>query len=256
MTAPTAPRQLGWKPGPADPRTLHLSTYTTADLPPPPSRANWMKQVQAWPLYRNDRIGDCVPVACAHLVQGWTRNASGAEYVIGDGDVVRAYSQISGYDPTTGANDNGCRSLDAMNYWRRNGIGGRQIAAYMKLDHLDLAEVRTAIYLFGGIYLAADLPLAADDQFGRRATWTVQRGEAGRRGSWGGHAMHCGAYGSRGVTVSTWGTTQSATWGWWNAYVAEAFAIVSTDWLDTIGGRSPLGFDLDAMLADLRRITS
>jgi hypothetical protein len=247
---------LGWQPGPADPRTLRLAAYTTPELPEPPPAVNWTKQVRTWPLYRNNMIGDCVPVSCAHLVQGWTRNASGAEHVIGEDDVVRAYSAISGYDPATGANDHGCRSLDALNYWRNTGIGGRSIAAYMRLDHLDLAEVRTAIHLFGGVFLAAQLPRAADAQFDARQTWTVQRGPAGRRGSWGGHAMRCGAYGTKGVTVSTWGRTQTATWGWWNAYAAEAYAVVSTDWLDAAGGRNPLGIDLDAMVADLRRITS
>lgn len=256
MTEPMPPLQLGWKPGPEDPRTLRLASYTTPDLPPPPTAVNWMRQVTGWPVYRNDQIGDCVIVSFAHLVRGWTRYAGGVEHVIDESDVVRAYSAVSGYDPASGANDDGCRSLDALNYWRRTGVGDRKIAAYVKLDHTDQAEVRTAAWLFGGIYTAADLPLAAGDQFSARSTWTVTRGTRGKRGSWGGHALHLGAFGAGGVTFTTWGRPQTATWGWWNAYIAEAYAVVSPDWLDPALGRSPLGFDLDALITDLRRVTA
>ncbi len=255
MTHPTN-LALGWAPGPEDPRTLRLSTYTTPELPAPPESLNWMKQVADWPLLRNDRIGCCVFVTCAHLVQGWTRYARQAEVRIPEDEVVAAYSRVTGYDPRTGRNDNGTRTLDALNFWRKTGIGGRRIAAYVKLDHLDHVEVRTAAHLFGGIYIAAQLPLAADDQFRARKRWTVQTGSRGRRGSWGGHAMHLGAYGPTGYSVSTWGRPQSMTTGWWNAYVTEAFAVLSEDWLDQVGGRNPLGFDLAAMLADLRRVTA
>lgn len=255
MTRPTTLR-LGRKPGPEDPRTLRLATYTTPELLTPPPSLNWMRKVREWPLLGNDRMGNCVFVSCAHLVQGWTAYARGAEYRIPQGEVVAAYSTVTGYDPRSGRNDNGTRTLDALNFWRRTGIGGRKIVAYVKLDHHDHAEVRTAAHLFGGIYIAADLPLAADDQFRRRKRWTVQSGSRGRRGSWGGHAMHLGAYGPTGYSVTTWGRTQSLTTGWWNAYVDEAFAVISEDWLDQAGGLNPNGFDVDAMLADLRRITT
>lgn len=251
-----APMRLGWAEGPDDPRTLRLSTYTTPDMPPPPTATNWLKRVSDWPMLANDRIGDCVPVACAHLIQAWTRYACNTEIRIPEPDVINAYSAISGYNPTTGANDYGCRSLDALNFWRRAGIGGRRVVAYVQLDHTDPVELMTAVHLFGGVYVAAQLPIAADTQFRARQTWSVTRDAAGRRGSWGGHAMHLGAYGSTGLSLTTWGRVQRATWAWWGRYGAEAFAVVSSDWLDRLGGRNPLGFDLDQMLADLRRITA
>jgi hypothetical protein len=255
MTQPT-PRALGWKPGPPDPRTLRLASYTTADLQPPPPSLNWMASVQEWPLLGNDRIGDCVLVSCAHLVQAWTAYARTAEVRIPEADVIAAYSRVTGYDPRTGRGDNGTNTLDALNFWRKTGIGGRRISAYVQLDHTDHTEVRTAAHLFGGIYIAAELPVSASTQFDQGRRWAVQPGGRGRRGSWGGHAMHLGAYGPIGYSVSTWGRTQSLTVGWWNAYVSEAFAVISEDWLTGVGGRNPLGFDLTAMLADLRRITA
>ncbi len=248
--------KLGWQPGPEDPRTLRLSAYTTPELAPAPSTVDWMSKVKKWPMLGNDRMGNCVLVSCAHLVQGWTGHAAGTEILIPERDVVTAYSKITGFNPRTGANDRGTRSLDAMNYWRKNGIGGRRIAAFVKLDHRDRNELCTALHLFGGVFIAADLPTAADGQMRARKVWTPTRGSAGRRGSWGGHAMHMGGYDADGIVVSTWGRVQRATWSWWDTYGAEAWGVVSTDWLATEGGVSPLGFDLAAMQADLRRVTS
>lgn len=254
---------LGWVRGPDDPRTLRLSSYTTDELPAPPAKLSWMGKITEWPVLGNDRVGDCVLVSCAHKVQTWTAYSRGAEVLVPERDVIAAYSAITGYDPRRtapdGSNptDNGTQSLAAMKYWRSTGIGGHQIAAYMKLDHTDLAEVRTAMNLFGGVYIAAQLPLAASDQFRARKPWTVTRGSRGRRGSWGGHAMHCGAYNATGFETATWGRRQRMTLGWWNTYVAEAFVAISDDWLDAPAvGRNPLGFDLQTMLADVRRVTA
>ncbi len=257
MTNPiNLPVHLGWQPGPADPKTLRLETYTTPDLPAPPASADWSKKVTRWPILGNDRISDCVFVSCAHLVQGWTTYAAGTETLIPQQDVVSAYAKVTGYDPATGRGDNGTRTLDALNYWRRTGIGGRRIVAYARVDHRNDEAVRSALHLFGGLYIAAQLPRAAQTQLSQGKTWTPTGGPTGRRGSWGGHAMRMGTYGRTGFTVSTWGRVQKANWTWWDTYVAEAFAIVSADWLDRLGGTNPVGFDLDAMLTDLRRITT
>lgn len=256
MSAPTPMPRLGWQPGPPDPRTLRMESYATPDLPKPPDSVDWMDKVDMWPMLANNRIGNCVFVSCAHLVQAWTEYAAGKAVLIPEKDVIAAYSKVTGYDPRTGRNDNGTRSLDALNYWRKTGIGGTKIVAYVKVDHRNDDAIRSAVHLFGGIYIAAQLPVAADKQFRQRKTWTPTGGSAGRRGSWGGHAMHLGGYGKSGFTVSTWGRTQRGTWGWWDTYVAEAFAIVSTSWLASVGGANPLGFNLDAMLSDLKKLTA
>jgi hypothetical protein len=255
VTAPL-PMRLGWQPGPPDPRTLRLDSYTTPDLPAPPATSDWSKKVTQWPVLGNDHISDCVFVSCAHLVQAWTGYATGAEALIPQQDVVGAYSRVTGYDPETGRGDNGTVSLDALNFWRKTGIGGHKIAAYVKVDHRNDDAVRSAMHLFGGLYIAAQLPLAARTQFQRNKIWTPTGGSAGRRGSWGGHAVRMGSYGRTGFTVSTWGRVQKANWTWWDTYVVESFAVVSADWLNRTGGANPLGFDLDSMLADLRRITT
>lgn len=256
MSAPTrVPGKLGWVQAPPDERTMRLTPYLAADFPAPPASANWLSKVRSWPLYGNDTIGDCEPVSCAHLTQAWTAYA-GREVRIREADVIAAYSRISGYDPATGANDVGCTSLDTLNFWRGTGIGGRKITAYVQLDHTDLDQVRAAISTFGGIIVAALMPRAASEQTHQRKPWTPTTGPDGRRGSWGGHAIHVGAYGKKGLTCTTWGARQRMTWPWWTAYVAEAYAVVSPDWINPATGLCPQGLNVDALMTDLQRITA
>lgn len=252
-TAPdtTMPFQLGWRRVPTDHRNLRLASYTTGAPAAAPASADWMSKDKTWPVLGNDRIGDCVFVAMAHLVQSWTMYAAGAEVLIPQQQVVGAYSAVTGYNPATGANDNGAVSTQALNYWRKTGIGGHKIAAYLQVDHRNENEVRAAASLFGGLFIAASMPLSAGDQFEAYKTWTPGRGARGRAGSWGGHALHMGRYDPTGLTVSTWGRAQRATWAWFDAYVDEAYAVVSPDFLAAAGGMNPLGFDLGRMLSDI-----
>ena len=63
--------------------------------------------------------------------------------------VLQAYSDISGYDPDTGANDNGCAMTDVFEYCRTKGLSGHKINAWVQVDFTNLEHVRQAIYLFG-----------------------------------------------------------------------------------------------------------
>ena len=90
-----------------DPRTLHLANYLHPDvLPKIPVQKDWSGKVPSWPMMANNAIGDCTTAAAGHMIMEWTANA-GTEIVPSDTDIIAAYSAISGYDPQTGANDNG-----------------------------------------------------------------------------------------------------------------------------------------------------
>lgn len=251
MNTPTT-RVLGRKPRRDDPRTLALATYATA-LPAPPKSVDWLTAVPAWPMYANDHIGDCTIAAAAHLIQAWTEYALGADTEVTDADVVAAYSAVSGYDPATGDNDNGAVELDVLNFWRRTGIGGHKITAYVKINHRNTTEVRQAIHLFGGVYIGARLPLAAQDQIGH--LWQPTTGPGSRAGSWGGHAVNVSAYDPKTLTCITWGQPQPMTWSWWRRYVDEAYAIVTVDQLNKTG-TSPDGLNTAQLLADLQQVAS
>lgn len=246
--------RLGWVRAPRDPRNLRFAAFTTPDLPAPPKKVDWMSRVGTWPMHANDRVGCCEVVSCAHSVQAWTAYA-GNETVVDTRDVVSAYSAITGYNPRTGQPDPGITSLNMLGYWRRAGVGGHRISAYVEVDVHDRNEVKSALNVAGALLIGADLPVSAGDQLGAGKQWSIVRGGRGRAGSWGGHAMHVGGYDSRGVIVSTWGRVQRMTWGFWDTYVVEAFAPISRDWFTT-AGVTPGGLDLNALMGELQRITT
>jgi len=168
-----------------------------------------------------------------------------------DTQIVQAYSAITGYNPKTGANDNGAVETDVLNYWRKTGIANHKITAYAGLEPGNHNHVQEAVYLFGGCYIGLALPISAQSQ----TIWSVPPGGAtgtGAAGSWGGHAVPVVAYNSSGLTVITWGALKKMTWGFWDAYCDESYAIISPDFLKK--NKAPNGFDLAALQQDLKAI--
>jgi hypothetical protein len=239
-----------------DPRTLQLADYLdSTTLPPAPPSRDWGTKIPAdgWGMMLNDTIGDCTCAAAAHLVQDWTSN-DGELVTLSDDDVLAAYEAVSGYDPKTGANDNGAVEIDVLNYWRGTGVGGHKFDAYVALEPHNHEHVRDSINLFGGCYIGLSLPVSAQ----RQRTWTVPPGGPtgpGSPGSWGGHAVVLVGYNPRRVTCITWGQEKQMTWGFLDAYCDEAYALLSVDdWLQ--GDRkAPNGLDLGTLRADLAEIS-
>jgi hypothetical protein len=242
---------LGRLPTRHDPRTLRLASYLTPALPPPPARVDWARPVPQWPMYGNDEYSDCTCAAKGHLIAAWRANAGAPADVVDTAAVLAAYTAISGFDPGPPTrNDNGAYMLDSLNHWRRRGVGGHKIAAFVAVDTGDLTQIHTAIALFGGVYVGFDLPASARTQFHARAQWRKSIGGPARKGSWGGHAMTLLGYDDRRLWGPTWSRLQPMTAGFATAYLDEAYAAVSVDQLDA-AGHSPTGLDLDKLQADL-----
>ncbi|MGA2102581.1 MAG: hypothetical protein ABSG34_15855 [Candidatus Sulfotelmatobacter sp.] len=237
-----------------DPRTLLLASYLTAALPVPPANFDLTTKVGAsWGMMDNDQIGDCTCAAAGHLLMEWTANAGKKMFTPTDKQIVAAYSAITGYNPTTGANDNGAVEVDVLNYWRQSGIAGHKIGAYMALEPANHAHIMDSVYIFGGCYIGLQLPISAQGQVQNHQPWSVPPGGLtgdGKPGSWGGHAVPVVEYDSRGVTVVTWGALQVMTWSFWEAYCDESYAILSNDYL-TGKKTTPQGFNLAQLQADL-----
>jgi hypothetical protein len=237
-----------------DPRTLMLASYVTAALPTPPASFDLTSKVPSWGMMDNDQIGDCTCAAAGHLIMEWTANAKGKMARPIDKQIVAAYSAITGYNPATGANDNGAVELDVLNYWRQSGIGGHKIRSYMALEPSNHMHIMDSVYIFGGCYIGLQLPRSAQAQVREHQPWSVPpQGKTGdgAPGSWGGHAVPVVAYDARGVTVITWGAPQIMTWSFWEAYCEEAYAILSPDFL-TAKNANPQGFNLQQLLTDLQ----
>lgn len=234
-----------------DPRTLRMARYLRA-LPPNPEERLWYGAVPAWPMFMNDIVGDCTCASLGHAEVCWNAN-NGSSWRPNDRQILEMYQAISGYDPDVPGTDSGAQMLDALNHARRFGIGGRKIEAYVAIDHGNIDEFKTAINLFGGVYLGLSLPLSAQNQSEWKVSLAGTDGKA-ERGSWGGHAVFAVAYNAAGVWIVTWAGLQFVTWRWLLAYCDEAYALLSADWADADG--APNDLDMAALRADLSAVAS
>jgi hypothetical protein len=245
--------KLGKQAARHDPRTLMLAAYATKELPPPPDSVDWGDRVKRWPMYLNDKIGDCTCAAAGHMIEAWSSEANGKATIVQDGAILKAYEDVSGYDPETGRNDAGAVELDVLKYWRSTGVGGHKIVGFVAVEPGNHPHIQQGTYLFGGCYIGIALPVSAQTQ----EVWAVPPGGPvgpGAPGSWGGHAVNVVAYDSQGLTVVTWGKPKRMTWTFWDAYCDEAYAILSQDFIDKHTRKAPVGLNLAQLLKDLKAL--
>ena len=202
-------------------------------------------------MYGSDRIGDCTTAAAAHMIEAWAAPNRGAAVEVSERAVLSVFDKVKQVDPATG--EEGAVELDVLTYWRKRGIGGHRIGAFVRVPVWDHRLVRDAAFLFGGLYIGLELPLTAQRQ--SIWDWTHSLSGPARPGSWGGHAVDVVAYDRHTLTVVTWGRLQQLTWAFWDRYVDEVYAILSVDFLDE-AGEAPNGFDLPALKADLALVTA
>lgn len=220
----------------------------------PPATADWYSHVPAWPVDYNDTIGDCTIAAAMHLEQAWSMYATPdtpANPTLSD--CLTAYEAVSGYrpadpsNPTTNSTDVGAIVLNVLDYWETTGICGATISGWAPLDVTDHNQIKLAIATFGGIYVGLRLPITAQTS---GLVWDVAAGPAGVPGSWGLHAVSVLGYDASGVTVISWGEVIKMTWAAWDAWIDEAYAIVSPLFVNA-SGVDPLGLTLAQLIADL-----
>jgi hypothetical protein len=250
-TTQIAAQMLGKLPVRTDVRTLSLGKYVDPGLlPSPPAAFDETTGVGSWPMYANDRIGDCTTAAAAHMIEAWTAAGRGRAVELPERAVLDAFDQVKRIDPFSG--EEGAVELDVLRFWRKTGIGGHRIGAYARVAVHDQRLVQTATWLFGGLYIGLQMPLIAQVQ--PVWDWTGSLAGPALPGSWGGHAVDVVRYDRNGLTVVTWGRLQELTWSFWARYCDEAYCILSDDFLKH--GNAPNGFDLAALEADLALVTA
>ena len=248
-TTARATGKLGKLPVRTDVRTLRLRRYVDpTKLPAPPDELDLTQQVPEWPMYGNDRIGDCTTAAAGHMIEAWTAAAAGHATEISEDSVLSAFDAVKVVDPRTG--EEGAIELDVLRYWRKHGIGRHRIGAFAAVPVHDPRLVQTGAWLFGGLYIGLSLPLSARAQ--AVWDWTGTLSGDAKPGSWGGHAVDVVRYDADGLTVVTWGRLQEMSWSFWDRYCDEAYCIMTDDFLR--GDVAPNGFDLETLKADLELI--
>jgi hypothetical protein len=229
---------LGKKPALRDTRTLQFEAYLRPALAPPPASVNYAKAIAHWPVYANNRYGDCTCAGAAHMVQNWRTHTGMRPRKPTTRDVIDFYSYF-----TTPGPRNGVEMLRVLRHWRGSGLAGDRISAYVRLRLKNVEDVKQSIHLFGACYIGVMLPkfvANADDKL--TPHWSVPpQGPhgAGAPDPDGGHCIPAFAYDAEHLYVVTWGALKAMTWEFYLAYADEAYAVLSTDWLQN--GRTPEG---------------
>lgn len=241
------PGKLGRKPyDPTRPnlklRLPRSEAMTTVD---------WYSRVTEWPMFGNDRYGDCVWAGAGHQIEGWTTYAAGTEARVTDDQVLAAYSAVTGFDPATGANDNGTNMQTACDYLRKVGLAGHKILGFGELER-DPATLHAALAAFGSVYIGIEVPDSAQSQFAAGQPWDVVPDAQIE----GGHCVLIVGYDAdtQEWLVVTWGAIQRVTQAFFDAYLEEAWALVTQDWIEA-NGNTPAGEAVAALGADFTRLT-
>jgi hypothetical protein len=244
MTEPTrVAGKLGRLPHDPDRPALKLGPFLTGALSPNPTAIDWLSSVKVWPMYGNDRYGDCVWAEIGHHIEVVTTYGQGANVTVSDAAILKGYSDVTGFDPADPSTDQGTVIADALSYWRKTGVGGHKILAYAKVDHANPAEVEAAINLFGAVMVGVNFPKSAMDQFNAGKPWDVVPHDGGIEG---GHAILVGAYQPGEYDGVTWGAREPITDAWWFKYVEECWAVIAPEWINA-QGVSPKGIDLHGL---------
>jgi hypothetical protein len=227
-----------------DPRTALFKRYLAraAALPAVPKTVAVTNKVPAYPMFGNDRYGDCTCASRGHaLLADSTRGGSPVQ--VTDADVLALYAKVNG------GRDEGAYMLDVLNELRRSGLGGHTIGAFVKADLRNWDHIKLGMRLFGGLYLGVALPVTAQ----RQAVWTVE-GDAktgdSAPGSWGGHAIWVGWATDSSASCVTWAEKKKMTRQFVQTYGDEAYFVIAPEWLGP-DAKSPQGFNTAQLEADL-----
>jgi hypothetical protein len=245
--------KLGKHPPKYDSRTLALSNYITKDMKSPPDTIDYAKPVKSWPMFGNDKYGDCTCAAAGHMIEGWTAN-TGEKKAVSASEILDAYNHFAHGNADAGAN-----MLDVLNYWRKTGISKDRIHAFAALEPHNNQQVQDTVFLFGSCYIGLALPgfaVPPDVNF-LKIPWVVPPqgavGSAAPNPS-NGHCVPAVAYDPRNLWVVTWGALKPMSWQFYLTYADEAFAVLSTDWINARLKTAPPGLDLQALEKDLAAV--
>jgi len=252
--------KFGRKPRRYDPRVPHLSSLLAGRrrlLAPPPPSVDYISPLacSSFGMMGNDRLGDCTCAALGHARQIWTGNANPPMQTVSDASVIALYQGACGYNPSDPNSDQGGDEQSVLTYAMLKGLpldggGADQLIAFVEVDPSNIADVKATIADCGVCYIGFNVPDYAMSTVGQ--LWDVQAGSNPK--IVGGHAVILSAYDDVGPTCITWGARQKMTWGFFEHFTDEAYALASHDWIASTG-KCPAGLsitDLESAMQALR----
>jgi hypothetical protein len=227
------------------PAVPDLATFAKAPIPTPPVLVEAPQVV--WPMADNDQIGDCTEAAKVHVDQAGAAITGEPWTYQGDASLRTEYLGL------TGGQDTGLMLPQVLQPWKAGKLAGGANGGYASVNVKNTTLLKQAIWIFGNLYIAVNLPAIAQQQFSPDGSgiWKLTHTEEDYNIE-GGHCVVPVGYSHLGVVAVTWGSTVTIEWGWWHEYVTQAYAVVPPAFVEK--GGDAKGFDLAAIDAFLPSI--
>ena len=202
-----------------------------------------------WGMLGNDTWGDCVQADDGHFLMLRTAN-TGLIFTPTETQILALYSAETGFNPNNPNSDQGTDETSDCVFMVSTGLLGHKAEATGYVDPSNLDHIKWCIELFGGCKLGINLPQSAVDQFNAGEPWRIVRNDGGIAG---GHDVLAVQYDGEWFFVVTWGKLWRVEPAWLARYMDESHVLLFKDFIEKTG-RSPAGFDLQTLLADLPSI--
>jgi hypothetical protein len=189
--------------------------------------------------------GDCAWAGPAHETMELCQNAKRPAPRFDGKTVVDQYSEYSGYDPETGANDTGSNVREVLQWRATKGLKDadgtvHKIGPYVALEPKNLEHLLEAAYLFECVGIGIEVPESAQQQFAEGKPWSVVPGAQIE----GGHYIPVvGRPNSMDVAFITWAQRTLMTDQFYATFNDEAWAYISPEQFKAVTGRDYEGYD-------------
>ena len=259
--------KLGKLPFTPKAKDLRLSSYIAdkgrlleaADVPAAPDMTALWTPAGTRPVpdtddLGNSEIGLCVYAAPGHKVRLIGQLTGQPMLFPTRTDVIGAYAKGTGYNPVTGAGDNGASVRDMLGGWQRDGLYGTKALAYVLVDNRDPDQVAIATWACCGLIGGYKLPVVSQDQ----DVWSIPPGgwPAGKgSGTWGNHCIFQEAQSPTMRVGNSWGIRKPWTQEWdagnsiQPGCCDELWMVLVDAW--QMAGRAPVGIAWADLMADV-----
>jgi len=187
-----------------------------------------------WRMLGNDKFGCCTIAA---IVRQMMRNAyaRGKPLSVRDSDVVNAYLKMNN------GKDTGAMLLTALDFMKHEGIvladgTHLKVLVYARVATRDRVQSHSAMQSFKGLYVAAGLPLALDDDRDERLELkpSAERTHRDAVRSMGGHAYNAFGHDRDGDKVVLWEDDMLETPAWTSHHREEAWVFADNQETDQV----------------------
>ena len=224
---------------------------------PPSASYPWAAAVEkrqggnAWMMDGNDQYGDCVIADDCHQMMALTANGAGPYVCPTRTQALAQYALETGFDPVTGAGDNGTDPTANATYLMSNGFLGHKLAGWGPIDIMNRNGIMWATHLFCGVKFCIQVPDFAFQGY-QAGLWDYTDQPYNIEG---GHDIlgiqyHLDSNGAPIYDVITWGKRIQMTERFWQKFGLMAIAVVSPDELQKTGVTAT-NLNMQQMLSDL-----